>query len=103
QKVDVKKLDDLFKDENIDLIKMDVEGSEISIIKGMNQYLKTHPDIKIIMEWSTSYRNEDDYIYISSLFNIYLLIFKSKVLKMIRINNYHEMPPILCNLLLEQK
>jgi hypothetical protein len=102
-KVDVRKFDDLFKDENIDLIKMDVEGSEISIIRGMNQYLKIHPNIKIIMEWSPFYRTKDDFIYLSGIFNIYLLIFKSKVLKMIKINNYHEIPPILCNLLLEQK
>jgi FkbM family methyltransferase len=102
-KVEVRKFDDLFKDENIDLIKMDVEGSEISIIRGMNQYLKTHQNINIIMEWNPLYRNEDDYIYLSSLFNIYLLSFKSNLLRKIRINRYNELPPILCNLLLERK
>ncbi len=73
QKVEVRRFDDLFKNDNIDLIKMDVEGSEISIIRGMNQYLKTHPDIKILIEWNPSYRNEDDFIYISNIYINYTI------------------------------
>lgn len=101
-KVDVKRFDDLFKNENISLIKMDVEGSEILVIRGMSSYLETHPNVKIIMEWSPAYRTQEDFIYLNNIFNIYLLLFKSIKLSKIRICKYYELP-IFCNVLLEKR
>lgn len=58
--VECKRADELLKDvDRIDLIKIDAEGAELSILKGAkNTILKTQP--KIIFEFHTSSTNEFD-------------------------------------------
>lgn len=53
-KVDVLSLDDYFSDKNIDInfIKMDVEGAESNVIKGMPNILKTSKNLKMIVEYN---------------------------------------------------
>ena len=53
-KVDVLSLDDYFSDKNIDInfIKMDVEGAESNVIKGMRNILKTSKNLKMIVEYN---------------------------------------------------
>ena len=50
------KLDDFFEKldliKKIDLIKIDVEGAEFDVLKGMNKILDSNKDLKIIMEFS---------------------------------------------------
>ena len=45
------KLDDFLKDEKIDFIKMDIEGSEYLALDGMKSLIKKNPKIKIIAEF----------------------------------------------------
>ena len=102
-KVIVKKSGDFFKDKGlINMIKMDVEGSEISILKGMEGYIYDNKDIKIIMEWNASYRTFDDYSYLGNKFNIFLLLWESNTLQKHKIKKYYEIPG-LSNLLLTPK
>lgn len=52
-------LDEFFKDRNekIDLIKIDTQGAEMAVIKGMNSIIKKNPKLKIITEfWPISLR-----------------------------------------------
>ena len=72
--VELKRFDHLFEDEKINIIKMDVEGSEINVIRGAENYIKSHKGIKIIMEWNFSYRTNNDFNYLSRLFHINLLL-----------------------------
>lgn len=45
------RLDDIFIDSKIDLIKIDVQGAEERVIKGAINTIKNNPNIKIIMEF----------------------------------------------------
>ena len=49
--VETIKLDDYFKDNKVDFIKMDIEGSEYSALKGMISLIKRSPNIKILTEF----------------------------------------------------
>jgi FkbM family methyltransferase len=44
-------LDDYFKDEKIDFIKMDIQGFEYQALLGMKNILQSNPKIKLIMEF----------------------------------------------------
>ncbi|MGY5151490.1 MAG: FkbM family methyltransferase [Candidatus Nitrosopumilus sp. bin_6a] len=52
--VDVLSLDDYFSDKNIEInfIKMDVEGAESNVIKGMSNTLKTSKNLKMMVEYN---------------------------------------------------
>ena len=52
--VDVLSLDDYFSYKNIEInfIKMDVEGAESNVIKGMSNILKTSKNLKMIVEYN---------------------------------------------------
>lgn len=51
--VDMVRLDDIVPpDLVVDVIKIDVEGHELSVLKGAIDIIQRSPDIKIILEWS---------------------------------------------------
>lgn len=102
----VKKFDEVFKVENeysdIDMIKMDVEGSEINILRGMENYLNKHKKVKIIAEWNATYRTIEDFVYLNNNFNILLLLWEGDSLQQKRITKFYEVPGF-SNLLLIPK
>ena len=100
----VKKTDGVLKNigKVIDIIKMDVEGSEISILKNMDSYIRENKGLKIIMEWYSYYRSFDDYSYLDKNFNILLLLWESNAVQKYEIRKYYEIPG-LSNLLLVPK
>ncbi len=49
--IDLIALDDYFKGEKIDFVKMDIQGSEYLALKGADQIIKNNPLIKILMEY----------------------------------------------------
>ena len=102
--VELKRFDHLFIDEKISIVKMDVEGSEINIIRGMENYLRSHKEVKIIMEWNHSYRNENDFYYLNQLFKINL-IFSNKEFgfEIIEITEFKQLKGGVLNQLLELK
>jgi len=101
--VELKRFDHLFMNEKISIVKMDVEGSEIDIIKGMENYLKSHKKIKIIMEWHVSYRNENDFDYLYNLFDINLLLPERKLgFKLVKVTQFENLV-MFCNILLEPR
>lgn len=55
-KIESIKLDDFFKDfkNNINFIKIDVEGAEFSVIQGMDEFLKNNKEIIIMSEFFPS-------------------------------------------------
>ncbi len=54
--VDTIALDEIQEIDNVDFIKIDVEGAELDVLKGMKNILKTNPQVKIILEF-----NPDNY------------------------------------------
>jgi FkbM family methyltransferase len=51
-KVPVIPLDDYFKGQRIDFLKVDVEGAEFDVLKGAMRTIESNPQVKILMEWS---------------------------------------------------
>lgn len=56
-------LDDYFNnfDRKIDLVKMDIEGAEISAFKGMRSLAQNNPDLKIVTEFVPAFISEFNY------------------------------------------
>jgi len=105
--VELKRFDQLFKDETIKMIKMDVEGAEIDIIRGgLEDYTRDHKNVDIIMEWNPFYRNKEDFDYLSRLFHINLLVLDAELgykLKEIKeFGSLHDIPPSV-NILLKKR
>jgi FkbM family methyltransferase len=48
------KLDDIIK-EPVDFIKIDVDGNEPNVLKGMEEMIKRSPNMKMIIEWYPEY------------------------------------------------
>jgi len=105
--VELKRFDQLFKDEPIKMIKMDVEGAEIDIIRGgLEDYTKSHEDVDIIMEWNPFYRNKEDFDYLSSLFHMNLLLLDAELgYKLKEIKEFGDLPdiPPPVNILLKKR
>jgi len=47
-------LDDLFKDKKVDLVRMDVEGYEKYILRGMETLIKNNPGLLIVVEFHSN-------------------------------------------------
>lgn len=80
--VEVTSLDEFFrgKDCKIDLIKMDIEGAEMSALEGMTNIIKQNKNLKIITEFCPSYFEPLSYSPVSFLnklvecgFKLYLI------------------------------
>jgi FkbM family methyltransferase len=57
--IKIKKLDSILAcDENIDIIKIDVEGYEYDVLRGATRIIKENPNIKIVIEWSIPQMND---------------------------------------------
>ena len=56
QTIQVVRLDDVLKHEKrVDLVKLDVEGAEIDVLKGMKKVIKKNDDLAIIAEFGPSH------------------------------------------------
>ena len=77
-------LDEYFKEQKIDVIKIDVEGFELEVIEGGKKIFKNNKNIKIISEFGGYYhkKNNPEEIYPKLLhdsgFNLFGIIDKSK-------------------------
>lgn len=52
--VQVSPLDELVQEKPIDFVKIDVEGGEIEVLKGMSKILQFNPALRLIVEWNPS-------------------------------------------------
>lgn len=59
--VKAKPVDSIIKDQNISFVKIDVEGQEFQVLKGMEVTLEKNPDIIICMEVNYSNKIESNY------------------------------------------
>jgi len=50
QKVQMRKIDDVIGQQPVDIIKIDTEGHEVSVLHGLDRTLKANPNVKLIIE-----------------------------------------------------
>jgi FkbM family methyltransferase len=63
-------LDDLFQDSRVDWVKVDVEGAESRVIRGMTRLLTHNPELKLIVEWNPDYASRELWSTLSERFEI---------------------------------
>ncbi len=52
EKIQTISMDDYFKGQRIDFVKIDAEGAEPKIIQGMKEVITNNPDLKIVIEYN---------------------------------------------------
>ncbi len=60
KQIPINSLDNMFKNKKIDIIRMDVEGHEIHILKGAENLIKNNPAIKIFVEYHPDMFNTNE-------------------------------------------
>lgn len=84
----------------VDVVKIDVEGAELDVLKGMERTVAANPRIKVVAEWNSRYASEQTYRRLSESYRV------SRIAHARR-NGYSLVPiadaaelPGLCNILL---
>ena len=94
------KLDDFFDtNKKIDFIKIDAEGAELEVLKGMSTLLNKNDDIKILLEFNPfmfkSFNvTPQKYIDLLMGFNFKIYKFDEKTENLKRINSYNDLEKI---------
>jgi FkbM family methyltransferase len=55
------------------VVKIDAEGSELSILKGLEKFVSTNPSTRIIVEWNRQYATEELWRYLSTRFYTFMI------------------------------
>lgn len=84
KKILVDSLDNLFKNEKIDILRMDVEGYEVQILNGAVNLIQKNPKIKIFMEYHANIFNTQERIGFAN----WLKEHRLKIKYLIRSNKY---------------
>jgi FkbM family methyltransferase len=64
------RLDDLFFEQSVDLVKIDVQGAELAVLQGMQEVIARSPGVRIVMEFSPGLLREsgvDPVVVLSAL------------------------------------
>lgn len=64
-------LDAELGDRRPDVVKIDVEGSELSVLRGMSGTLRRCPDLVVIVEWNRWYATADLWSFLRDHFHLY--------------------------------
>jgi len=55
--VEASTFDSLFPAERVNVVKIDVEGAELAVLRGMRDTLLRNPSLNLVIEWNQWYRN----------------------------------------------
>lgn len=100
--VEVARADDLLANERLDLIKMDIEGAELSALGGMTTLLRHNPALRLIIEWNRRYRTRELWALLSARFTVYRIRETSEGYGLTKLRSYDDARRLpLVNLLCE--
>lgn len=69
--VPVRTLDQTLPNQRVDLVKIDAEGSELSILHGMRETLRNNSNVKLLIEWNSAYADTRLWEDLSTRFHIF--------------------------------
>lgn len=92
-------IDDYLKDTKVDFIKMDIQGFEMEVMKGMKDTLKNNPKVKMISEfWPYGLRKAgsslSDYFNLLKELNFKIEILKENQLQTLNIETVKQLEPL---------
>lgn len=95
------RLDQVLSNRRVDVVKIDVEGSEVRTLRGMNGLWSDNPGINIIVEWNRDYSAQGLLPFLLSDFVVYRIddgnVRGTVRPSVTRISNQRDLPGI-CNL-----
>lgn len=72
-RVEVVTLDDVLGASQVDLVKLDVEGAELSALRGMRGVLENNPAAVLIVEWNPTYATNELWTFLTSRFMVFTI------------------------------
>lgn len=101
-RVRVTRLDDAIKGVGIEMVKIDAEGSELSVIRGMKTVLSMNPNLSLVLEWNRNYSGPELWSVLTSLFDVYRILDVKNSYELATIRDPRELRGI-CNLYCKRK
>lgn len=76
------------------IIKIDVEGEESRVLQGLRRTIQNNPDVRMIVEWNSSYARRDLYDALVEQFDLYLVSESGRDgFDLLQISDYRTLPP----------
>lgn len=95
--VPLKRLDDVYSGNGRVIVKIDVEGSELHVLLGMNRILNQSESVSLVVEWNSSFGDFGLVSFLKSHFYVYRVIDTRKSYRLVRVFDDSALPG-LCNL-----
>jgi FkbM family methyltransferase len=92
-------LDSMIPDKHVDVLKFDAEGSELAVLKGLDEIYVRSPKLQIIMEWNSAYASKCLWDYASERFELYRIWESPVEPKITRLSSFDDVRWLnVCNL-----
>jgi FkbM family methyltransferase len=69
--VPTRSADELIGDSRVDVVKVDVEGHELQVLRGLNRLLDSNPSLTLIVEWNSRYGTQELWDALSRRFRLF--------------------------------
>ena len=63
-------LDQILPEARVDFVKIDVEGSELAVLRGMSSCLARNPQLRLLVEWNRDYASSELFKFLSERFEV---------------------------------
>jgi FkbM family methyltransferase len=91
--------DEALPDLPVSVVKIDVEGLELEVLRGMGTTISMNPTVSIILEWNARLADPNLLEYLLERFKVFLILSSKTGFRLATVTTKHQMMPRSCNLL----
>jgi FkbM family methyltransferase len=95
--VDSVTLDSAIREKRVSLVKIDAEGEEVRVIKGMHSLIRANPEIKVVVEWNPLFETQSLWDQLWDQFELTRIDETSDAAHTVAVNGIDDLPR-WCNL-----
>lgn len=88
--VELAPADSFLANESVDLVKMDIEGAELSALRGMTETFRRNPNLSLIIEWNRGYQTRELWDFLDGKFTIHRIRNHPRGCELARIRTYDD-------------